>query len=159
MQTFLPYGQDFENTAQILDYRRLGKQRVEARQILNTLTWRTGKKGWKNHVVVRMWKDHLNALRLYHNIMIDEWKRRGYNNTMRKLPIRGEIIFPEWINDQRLMYSHKANLLRKKEDFYSQYNWQVNKECPYWWPIELYGDDDWNEEWEQVVENFEGVYL
>jgi len=32
MQTFLPYA-DFKESAQCLDYRRLGKQRVEAKQI------------------------------------------------------------------------------------------------------------------------------
>jgi hypothetical protein len=33
MQTFLPYA-SFEETAHILDYRRLGKQRVEGWQII-----------------------------------------------------------------------------------------------------------------------------
>jgi hypothetical protein len=36
MQTFLPY-EDFTLSAQVLDYRRLGKQRVEALQIYNVL--------------------------------------------------------------------------------------------------------------------------
>jgi Pyrimidine dimer DNA glycosylase len=35
MHTFLPYP-SFEETASILDYRRLGKQRVEGFQILKT---------------------------------------------------------------------------------------------------------------------------
>ena len=37
MQTFLPYP-SFDASAKVLDYRRLGKQRVEAYQILNTIT-------------------------------------------------------------------------------------------------------------------------
>jgi hypothetical protein len=36
MQTFLPYP-SFEETAKILDYKRLGKQRVEAYQIANII--------------------------------------------------------------------------------------------------------------------------
>lgn len=36
MQTFLPYS-DFKKTAKCLDYKRLGKQRVEAWQIYETL--------------------------------------------------------------------------------------------------------------------------
>ena len=36
MQTFLPYP-DFVKSALVLDYRRLGKQRVEARQILDII--------------------------------------------------------------------------------------------------------------------------
>ena len=37
MQTFLPY-KSFTKSAQVLDYKRLGKQRVEAMQIFNALT-------------------------------------------------------------------------------------------------------------------------
>ena len=48
MQTFLPY-KSFENSVKSLDYRRLGKQRVEAKQILNVLLNRTETKGWRNH--------------------------------------------------------------------------------------------------------------
>jgi hypothetical protein len=36
MQTFLPY-RDFKQSFRILDWRRLGKQRVEAHQILNVI--------------------------------------------------------------------------------------------------------------------------
>ena len=36
MQTFLPYA-DYTRTAKCLDRQRLGKQRVECKQILNAL--------------------------------------------------------------------------------------------------------------------------
>ena len=36
MQTFLPYP-DFQISASVLDYRRLGKQRVECKQLLTAL--------------------------------------------------------------------------------------------------------------------------
>lgn len=36
MQTFLPYI-SFEESAACLDYRRLGKQRLEAKQLLNAI--------------------------------------------------------------------------------------------------------------------------
>ena len=36
MQTFLPHS-SFKDTFKVLDYKRLGKQRVEAHQILNIL--------------------------------------------------------------------------------------------------------------------------
>ena len=36
MQTFLPYS-NFQKTAEVLDYRRLGKQRVEGMQIIKTI--------------------------------------------------------------------------------------------------------------------------
>ncbi|MCW2903762.1 MAG: hypothetical protein JWO67_6027 [Streptosporangiaceae bacterium] len=50
MQTFLPYA-DFTATAQVLDPRRLGKQRVETLQVLRGLTV-TGY-GWRHHPAVR----------------------------------------------------------------------------------------------------------
>ena len=52
MQTFLPY-KSFKQSLQSLDYRRLGKQRVEAFQILNVLLGRTETKGWSlNHFII-----------------------------------------------------------------------------------------------------------
>jgi hypothetical protein len=62
MQTFLPY-KDFKKSAKVLDNKRLGKQRVEAFQILNILLGRTKTKGWRNHPAVLMWKGHSNALK------------------------------------------------------------------------------------------------
>ena len=59
MQTFLPYA-DFEKTAKCLDYRRRGKQRVEATQIIQTLSGVTT--GWHNHPATKMWRGHELAL-------------------------------------------------------------------------------------------------
>ena len=53
MQTFLPFP-DYIQSARALDYKRLGKQRVEALQILNTLTGRS--EGWSQHPAVKMWR-------------------------------------------------------------------------------------------------------
>lgn len=58
MMTFLPH-EDFEKSAQSLDYRRLGKQRVEAMQIYNCLLKPTR---WKNHPAVLMWSGYEDAL-------------------------------------------------------------------------------------------------
>ena len=61
MQTFLPYP-DIEKSLECLDRLRLGKQRVEAYQILNILLNRTKTKEWRNHPAVKMWEGHTNAL-------------------------------------------------------------------------------------------------
>ena len=55
MQTFLP-DKSFVNSSRILDYRRLGKQRVEARQIYNILIGNTKSNAWRNHPAVLMWR-------------------------------------------------------------------------------------------------------
>ena len=64
MQTFLPYP-NLSKSLKTLDRQRLGKQRVEAFQILNILLERTDRKGWKNHPAVKMWSGYENALKLY----------------------------------------------------------------------------------------------
>jgi mRNA-degrading endonuclease YafQ of YafQ-DinJ toxin-antitoxin module len=81
MQTFLPY-KSFKQSLQSLDYRRLGKQRVEAFQILNVLLERTDTKGWRNHPITKMWKGYEDALKQYFNKCVYEWVERGYNNNM-----------------------------------------------------------------------------
>ena len=44
MQTFLPY-KSFEESAKVLDWRRLGKQRVEGMQIINAIEQKPRKDG------------------------------------------------------------------------------------------------------------------
>ena len=82
MQTFLPYD-NFNLSLEVLDYRRLGKQRVESFQLLNALLGRTESKGWINHPIAKMWKGYENSLKLYLNKSIEIWKSQGYNNTMK----------------------------------------------------------------------------
>ena len=47
---------DIDETARSLDYRRLGKQRVEAYQIWRALKGIT--KGWRNHPAARAWEGY-----------------------------------------------------------------------------------------------------
>jgi hypothetical protein len=132
MQTFLPY-ENFRDTASVLDDKRCGKQRVEAFQILNILLERTDRKGWRNHPAVLMWKGYENALKLYLNTMISEWIGRGFNNTMQFERIDGEVVFPPFIGDYKFHMSHRSNLLRKDEDEYEVYDWEVPDYLPYIW--------------------------
>tara|TARA_R110000787_G_scaffold246295_1_gene352038 strand:+ start:102 stop:527 length:426 start_codon:yes stop_codon:yes gene_type:complete len=137
MQTFLPH-KSFEKSAQVLDYRRLGKQRVEALQIFNALSGiptKSGKSytGWLNHPAVIMWKGYEEALLLYKNKMIEEWILRGYNNTMDMIGVSDKIDMPGWLGDDRLHSSHRSNLLRKDYKFYSQYKWKEPDDMEYYW--------------------------
>jgi len=131
MQTFLPYPH-FVRCAQVLDFRRLGKQRVEARQILKSL--QVGG-GWKNHPAVRMWRGYEDILIHYGNEMLREWVRRGYRNTMPLLEIRdGYSEYPSWIGDDAFHASHRSNLLRKDPVWYGQFGWAERDDLPYIWP-------------------------
>jgi hypothetical protein len=76
VNTFVPFS-DIHKCAKALDYRRLGKQRVEAYQLWRALQGLT--KGWVNHPATLMWKGHTCFLAMYCNAMIDEWIARGYD--------------------------------------------------------------------------------
>jgi len=132
MQTFLPYS-SFTKSLKVLDYRRLGKQRVEAKQILNVILDRTTTKGWRNHPIVRMWDGYAPSLQLYHNLCITEWINQGYNNNMLLEDITEPIIYPHWLGDKSFHSSHRANLLRKDYEYYSQFRWKEDSENPYAW--------------------------
>ena len=134
MQTFLPHP-EFDESAACLDYKRLGKQRVEAMQIHNIVSGKRSTGGWLNHPAVTMWRGHADALAFYHNVIIDEWVRRGFRNNMPYLPIpSGEIIFPDWFGDERIHSSHRSNLLRKDSEWYGQFGWGENPDMEYFWP-------------------------
>ena len=146
MQTFLPE-KSFIESVQVLDWRRLGKQRVEAHQILNVLLGRTQTKGWRNHPITKMWAGYENALKVYFNICVHEWIRRGYRNTMKleEMP-ETPIDYPHWFGNEQFHSSHRANLLRKDYEYYSQFGWDENPESPYVWL-----DTDKEQYYEQLV--------
>ena len=132
MQTFLPYS-SFRKSFKILDYRRLGKQRVAAMQILNIILERTDRPGWRNPPIVRMWDGYSAALQLYFNMCVEEWINRGYNNNMLLEDITEDIVYPHWLGNEKFHSSHRANLLRKDREYYSQFGWRENSELPYVW--------------------------
>ena len=147
MQTFLPYA-NFEKSARSLDYRRLGKQRVECKQIINALSPDYDKRGWVNHPATQMWKGHVDVLKVYSNTMITEWINRGYNNTMELYDVdvaklQSDDALPEWLGHAQLHKSHRMNLLRKDYEFYARLfvddavssTYEIES-YPYWWPTE-----------------------
>lgn len=107
MITFLPYP-DFEKSAKVLDRQRLGKQRLEAKQILEiNLTVMTRDKYdceipdfipeelqakiWgknldriphENQPAVRMWRTYETYLAIYGMVICGEWISRGYKDNL-----------------------------------------------------------------------------
>lgn len=140
MQTFLPYP-SFDRTARALDYKRLGKQRVEAYQILRALYGET--RGWVNHPATKMWQDHEGALAMYGREMCIEWINRGYKDTLldkfndyiAKQPTDGcTFRLPALIGDWDFHESHKSNLIRKDPEFYLPiFGDDVPENLPYKW--------------------------
>jgi hypothetical protein len=132
MQTFLPYA-DIVKSAKCLDVKRLGKQRVEAFQLLNVLLERTQSKGWRNHPALKMWIGYSNGLKHYYNVILQEWIDRGYKNTMQFEVIEGTIILPSWFDNEDFHRAHRSNLLRKDWDHYSKF-FVEETTLPYIWP-------------------------
>lgn len=148
MQTFLP-DPDFERSAELLDDRRLGKQRVEVLQIMRALT-RPGH-GWRHHPAVKMWRGHEEALASYGDAICREWVRRGHADTcaakilhdagqadvasvrsQQELARAGAL--PSWLGGEELHRSHRSNLVRKDREHYGPLFPDVPDDLPYVWP-------------------------
>ncbi|MFI7438886.1 MSMEG_6728 family protein [Nonomuraea indica] len=153
MQTFLPFP-DFTRCAESLDPLRLGKQRVEALQILRALT--VPGYGWRHHPAVRMWAGYEEALARYGLDVCHHWCSTGRTDTCadtitRDLAARcdrhtvrtqpalaaaGEL--PPWLGDAALHRSHRSALLRKAPDFYGPLFTPLfgpePDDLPYVWP-------------------------
>lgn len=133
MQTFLPFP-DFRESLECLDTKRLGKQRLETKQLINALE-NPGSSGWQNHPACKMWRGYIPALKLYHDVAISVWVERGYKNTM---PLFGtsekEVVFPSWLGNIDFHLSHQSNLLRKSPEHYAIHFLDVPHDLPYVWP-------------------------
>lgn len=135
MQTFMTH-ERFAETAKSLDYKRLGKQRVEAYQILNSLTGKSN--GWLNHPATKMWQGYEWQLANYGYEICNEWIERGFRDS---LEIRfwtfmhenqeSHLPKPWWCRDSLLHLTHQSNLVRKAPEYY-QYG--VPSNIPYVWP-------------------------
>lgn len=134
MQTFLPVP-TFTLSAHFLDRQRLGKQRVEALQILRTLQGKSS--GWANHPAVHMWRGYEVALAVYGAATCDEWLLRGYKDGCRAefiAAMSAPLVFPPWLGDEAFHLSHRSNLVRKMPEHYRRFWPDVPDDLPYVWP-------------------------
>ncbi|GGK12294.1 hypothetical protein GCM10010124_00990 [Pilimelia terevasa] len=149
MQTFLPYP-DFAASAAVLDQRRLGKQRVEAIQVLRGLV--VPGYGWRHHPAVKMWAGYEEALVRYGLDMCATWTATGRADTcaatlradleaaggpadvreQRVLAAAGEL--PPWLGDEAFHRSHRASLLAKDPEHYAGRFVPPPPPMPYVWP-------------------------
>ncbi|WP_052865148.1 MSMEG_6728 family protein [Streptomyces niger] len=152
MQTFLPYP-DFSASAAVLDARRLGKQRVEALQVLRGLT--VPGYGWRHHPAVRMWTGYEEALVRYGLEICRVWTATGRQDTCAvtltqdyaatssadshpprtyaELAASGDL--PNWLGDPAFHRSHQSALLTKDPTYYAQHFPDTPRGLPYVWPI------------------------
>lgn len=147
MQTFLPYA-DFEETAKVLDVKRLGKQRVEGVMILKTLSGLDDR--FLHNPAVKMWRGAEFMLAQYTLTMCRQWQYQGYEDNMEEEildllhgAMRKNIWTPEhnngkpwWLGAEGFHLSHRSNLVRKDPQYYRQFWPDITDQLPYVWPAE-----------------------
>ncbi|MFF9521121.1 MSMEG_6728 family protein [Streptomyces achromogenes] len=149
MQTFLP-DSDFRRSALLLDRRRLGKQRVEALQVLRGLT--VPGYGWRRHPAVRMWSGYEEALVRYGLEVCRVWREQGHQDSCAAslvagyagarpgAPVRDQAALsragelPPWLGDDAFHRSHQSALVRKDRELYAGLFPGVPDDLPYVWP-------------------------
>jgi hypothetical protein len=152
VQTFLPFP-DFSESAQVLDQARLGKQRVEALQVLRAVT--LPGYGWQSHPAIAMWRGHRTALTAYALAITDEWIAQGHADTVRPqvlefAPALGDqeagagagasvadlvaADLPTWLGDHAVHRSHRSKLVQKEPEWYRSRFPDVPDDLDYVWP-------------------------
>lgn len=142
MQTFLPFP-DFRQSAAVLDRARLGKQRVEALQVLRALV--IPEYGWQSHPAVQMWMGYVPAMTMYGLAMVDEWTARSGEDTTREKIMEfapqaahpayaAKIPMPPWLGNPELHLSHRSKLIAKDPQFYTPLFPGTEPDLEYFWP-------------------------
>lgn len=136
MQTFLPYA-DYQRSAQALDWKRLGCQRKECKQLI------LGQ--WPHHPAALMWHGYEASLLDYALAICDEWIERGYRDNLRPFfhackRYIGNGPTPHWLGGP-IHASHRAALLEKAIwsntkifAWYEQFGWAEQPALAYHWP-------------------------
>jgi len=138
MQTFITHV-DFKTSASHLDNKRLNKQLLEGRQILDILATRRTVGGWVNHPAVLMWHGYERVFYKYLIAIKNECVSRNISveknwQAIEELMHKGEYNFspneinPWWLTNVdmvfRIIQTHRANLYKKDPEYY--YDFAVN---------------------------------
>lgn len=147
MITFLPTP-DFAESVSMLDSKRLGNQRVEARMILRWLRNPSDYPRHQNAGYTIMWKGYEEALCLYYNACCEEWARRGGQNIVcqpEPVASRSSVKLPPWLGDEKLHETHRSALLYKLPEHYETFGWKSeisNPKVEYLWPRPVEGKEN-----------------
>lgn len=145
MIVFLPY-EDFKKSVRVLDNKRLWKQILECKQILNAL--RSGVKSRLTaHPGVKCWSGYEDLLTCYFNEALFEWKHRGYKSSLDDLSKedgyipsgRDQYILdnPGWLGDPYYHRAMRSRLLSKNPDYYRKFFMDDKgyNSGQYWYPV------------------------
>ena len=126
MQVFI-VGTPYE-TAEILDSKRLNKQIIENKQIMDAILG-TGK-GWFNHPVVKSYKNHFQWL-YYYNLCLF-WYQRGCKDMAKKMSEQAMAFKPNF-HTQEYFNQMKRRLYNKNNQYYSQWAELGESDCNWYW--------------------------
>jgi hypothetical protein len=115
MNTFLPF-EDYAKSAECLDSRRLRKQQVECKQIVEVL--KDKGTGWKHHPAVLMWTGKTNSLIAYAAEIASECARRGFSTasymaTQGYYDVSQELDNPWWLGTYDMHHAYRSKLMFK----------------------------------------------
>lgn len=152
MQVFLSE-YSFAKSAEVLDTKRLVKQLLEGRQILQTLVGES--QGWRNHPAVKMFDGSEGVLVMYLSAIRDEMEKRGYkwqNNWEVITRITDTYLSkdswrwntPKWMQHnefKNVVITHRGRLFEKAPHLYPQYesenkiyrDYVCCERCNYYW--------------------------
>lgn len=147
MNTFLPYP-NLRLSAHVLDARLLALQRRDCLQMIRTLAGRPSGGGWRWFPATTMWEGYEPALAVYGDCVIREIVSRGWRDNLvspRSLEAASEWGIPEawatgpwtvpdWLGVEKLHASHRAALLVRDKEWYSQFCWDEAPGVNYFWP-------------------------
>ena len=127
MQVFIPQTSPI-GVARTLDPKRLRKQIIECSQILQAIETKAG--SWRNHPVVKMYRDHTDWLRKYQSCL--KYWLNGKRWKAIIASYEADRIRPDFITRQ-LCDQHKRRLFTKDPEFYKAFaylgpspeNWYV----------------------------------
>lgn len=106
--------------------------------MLNAIEGKTT--GWINHPATQQWKNNIDLLKLYHDVLLWKWYKNGRGGkrvfVIEGFDINQHYNFPKpsWWSDERVFSSHRSNLLRKDSVHYGQFGWIEDDKQEYFWP-------------------------
>lgn len=150
---------DIYESMETLDFKRLGKTRLEAKQIINVLENELNG-GWSKHPATLSFVGYIDALKAYYNICVQEWISRGYKNTMKLYDVdesrfsarffdketkefskKTKYSYPKFVSFEPYLLAHKAALFRKDNEYYKDFEVpEEYLERGYLWPCN-YSDE------------------
>ena len=131
MQVFI-VGTPYE-TAEALDVRRINKQIIENKQIMDAILG--AGKGWFNHPVVKSYKNHFHWL-YYYNLCFF-WYSRGDKPMAKKMSEQAMAFKPNF-HTQEYFNQMKRRLFEKDEEYYKQWSY-LGKSLDNWYFV----DGEW----------------